>query len=125
MNFAIFLKNDFLAKNPTVKEFLAKNDNENGIADGKYSKNEVNKFIDEAISSFGIFLLGKKKISNIIFRDLDKKNKDNHISLEEINIFLKESYNLTIDDIENKTIREACDIFERKTEEKKKQKNNK
>ena len=125
MNFKTFLRNDFLAKNPTVKSFLSAHDNENVIADGKYSRDEINEFIEEALSPWSTILLGKKKISNIIFRDLDKKDKDNYISIEEINIFLQDSYNLTLDDIQNKTITEACDIFERKTEEKKKQKNNK
>ena len=112
MNFAIFLKRDLLDSNPKVKDLLSKYDN--NICDGKYSKDEVKQLVSDSLNSWSIFLFGRKKIINIIFKELDNNiigKKDNFIELSELDKYLQKEYKTMLSNIDNKSIKEACEYL--------------
>lgn len=116
MNFAIFLKRDLLESNLKVKEILSKYDNENGVIDGKYSEKEIEKLVNDSFNSWSLFLFGRKKITNIIFKELDNNDvgkKDNFIDLSEANKYLQKEYKTTLSSINNKSVKEACEYLDK------------
>ena len=113
MKFESFFKKSFLKQNYTVNDVLSNYDSDNiDKKDGKFSKKEVSIFIDNSIIDFGTFFIGKKRLTNLMFK-LMNTNQDEYITIDEINAYLKKEFKgITVDDLRQKDIREACAIFD-------------
>ena len=120
MKFADFFKTSFKQENPTVRSILNRYDsNEFDVRDGKYSKDEVSCFISDSIIPIGTFLLGKRFLTNSVFKFLDK-DKDDYITMTEIDDYLGKEYNVQLKDIKNLTAMEVCKILDDIDEQRKK-----
>ena len=110
MKFESYLKKSFLMKNYTINDVLSKYDSDR---DGKYSKDEVRFLIKEAIFEIGIFLGGgKSNLTEKMFKYIDK-NKDETITIDEINAYLQKDFKgLKLDDLRQKNVKEVCTILD-------------
>lgn len=111
MDFTIFLKDKFLAQKITVKEMLSSYDKDGGYSDGLFSREEVMEIVRDSVEPLFARFFGKKNMVNSIFKYVDKdtgKGKDGYISYEEIEKYLKETYDLKLSEIEPMTIKQAC-----------------
>lgn len=125
MKLAQFFKRDFLNQNPTIKDVLEHYDSD--VIDkknGRYSKKEVSLFIDQSVVAWGTFLFGNRTLTNSVFKMIDK-DKNNEITIEEIEDFLEKDYDLKLESIINKRVLEACDLVDQIVEKKKREKSKK
>ena len=110
MKLESFFKKNFLEKNYTINNVLSEYDKNK---DGKYSKNEVSIFIKDSIIGIGTFLFGKRGLTEKSFDWMDK-NKDNYITIDEIDSYLQKDFNgLKLNNLRDKDIREACAILDK------------
>lgn len=115
MKYSAFFRKEFLRRNYSVQDVLARYDKEDGKSDGKFTKAELRAFIDESVISFGTFVLGKNYLTNSVFNLLDNDNadkKDNYITLKELDYYLKEHAECDLEEMKPMTIQEACDFLD-------------
>ena len=110
MKFESFLKKSFLMKNYTINDVISIYDKDKN---GKYSKDEVRELIKESIFDLGIFLGGgKSNLTEKMFKYIDK-NKDETITIDEINTYLQKDFKgLKLDDLRQKNVKEVCKILD-------------
>lgn len=121
MKLTSYFKNSYLDENPTISEILTKYDYENGKSDGLYSKREVSVFIEDSVVGFGRAILGKNKIAEWVFKAMNE-NKDEYISIQEIDSYLKKDFGITLDSFKPRKLQNACDILDKIMEAQKVQK---
>lgn len=109
MNFSIFINKNFL--NKKLNDVMEQYDNNQ---DEKFSKKEIESFINDAkstLTSMGTFFYTKKQMLNSVFKHLDK-DKNEQITVEEFDNYLKENFDLEFHSIKDKTIKVACKEIE-------------
>ena len=104
MGFATFLKTEFLAKNPSVRQVLSDYDNDKlDKKDYKFSKKEVSIFIKDAANPFFTAFLGPKFLTKLLFKEINT-NKDDYISMKEIDDYLQTEFKMTLNDLIDKDV---------------------
>ena len=124
MKLESFFKKSFLTENPTIETVLTRYDSDRiDKRDNMYSKEEVSLFIDESIIPIGSVL--NKLLTKSVFKMIDF-NKDEYITIKEIDDFLIKDYEIKLEDIQNKNALDVCRLIDeitiRKKLEKKKSK---
>ena len=132
MDFIKYFEQNFLNQNLTVNQILSEYDgkryNKNvdgkvpktdpiraidtNIKDGKYSKEEVSIFIEQAVKYPLKNVLSPNILVKLLFKIIDKNpkygNNDNHITIEEFDKYLQSEFNTTLDSLRDKSVPEAC-----------------
>ena len=109
MDFSIFIRKNFLNKN--INNVMNEYDKNQ---DGKFSKEEIMVFINEAkstVTTIGIIFYTKKQMLNSVFKHLDK-DKNEQITVEEFDNYLRENFDLEFNSIKDKTIKATCKDIE-------------
>ena len=125
MDFSVFIRKSFLNRNlDNVMKEYDKNQ------DGKFSRNEILLFINEAkstLTTIGIFFYTEKQMLNSVFKHLDK-DYDEQITTTEFDNYLKENFDLEFNSVKHKKIKDVCEeieLGEKRVKEKKMNINNK
>ncbi len=123
MKLESFFKKSFLTENPTIETVLTRYDSDRiDKRDDKYSKEEVSLFIDESIIPIGSIF--NKFLTKSVFKMIDS-DKDEYITIKEIDEFLIKDYEIKLEDIQNKNALDVCHLIDEITERKKQEKKNK
>lgn len=123
MKLESFFKKSFLTENPTIETVLTRYDSDRiDKRDNKYSKEEVSLFIDESIIPIGSIF--NKFLTKSVFKMIDS-DKDEYITIKEIDEFLIKDYEIKLEDIQNKNALDVCHLIDEITERKKQEKKNK
>ncbi len=113
MEFAKFLKNEFLTQNPMVRQVLSKYDSDTlDKKDGKFSKKEVSIFIKDAANPFFTSFLGPKFLTKLLFKEMNT-DKDDYISMKEIDDYLQTEFKMTLNDLIDKDVQTACTMLDK------------
>lgn len=119
MDFSILFNSTILSQ--TVNSILSEYD-KNG--DGVYTADEVSVFIKTAKSPLGhisSILYSDRRLIKDTFKLFDY-NKDEKITIDEFEKFLKEEYSMDLDTLRNKSAKEVCDLISEENKRIKKEK---
>lgn len=112
MNFLPFLKMHLKNENPLMSTLITRIDSVE--KDGKYSKEEVSNFIKDNV--IGLASIFRRKLTQEVFEAVDKgETKDGYITLAEVDAFLKETYNISLESIKDRKLIDACQYIDVKT----------
>ena len=109
MNFLPFLRMHLKNENPLMSTLITRIDSIE--KDGKYSKEEVSNFIKNNV--IGVASIFRRKLTQEVFEAIDKgESKDGYITLPEVDVYLKETYNVSLESIKNQKLVDACKYIE-------------
>ena len=112
MGFAKFLNTEFLTKNPKVSQVLSNYDSDViDKKDGKFSKKEVSIFIKDSARPIFTRVFGENFLTKLLFKEMNY-DKDDYISMEEIDTYLQKEFKLTLNDLIDKDTKTACKILD-------------
>lgn len=115
MDYSTAINNKTLKKN--VGEVLSSTDKNN---DTIYNREEIKDGIKGAVSIFGKPFINNKVVDSVM--NVVDKNKDDKVTLDEINSFLQEKYGMTLDEAKQMNVKDLVDQFQEIDKAKKKEK---
>ena len=77
-----------------------------------FKKKEVSVFIKDAANPFFTSFLRPKFLTKLLFKEMNT-NKDDYISMKEIDDYLQTEFNMTLNDLLDKDVQTVCTMLDK------------